>query len=77
MKNIIIGALSVGAIYLLYMAYKNNQESSVVKKEPKPQDLPEAPKEPAFACPEGEVLCDKKPRTCYNPSARYIVDPCM
>ena len=76
MRNIIIGALSVGAIYLLYMAYKNNQES-LGKKEPKVPNVPSVPEEPAFACPEGEVLCDKKPRTCYNPSARYIVDPCM
>lgn len=73
MKNIIIGALSVGAIYLLYMAYKNNEESSVKKS----SNLPTVPEEPAFACPEGEVLCDKKPKTCYNPSAKYIVDPCM
>lgn len=73
----IIGALSVGAAYFLYMAYKKRQESGETAKTDKviPPEMP--PKEPPFACPEGEVLCPNKENVCYNPTANYIVSPCM
>jgi hypothetical protein len=70
MKNFLIIALSAATVYLLYTAYKKKEEKT---------EAPVIPptKEPSFACPEGEILCDKKENTCYNPSAKYIVDPCL
>lgn len=75
MKKLFIVALSAGALYLLYTAYKKSQEEK--EKEVKPQDVAEMPtKEPPFVCPEGEVLCEGKENKCYNPAAKYIVNPC-
>ena len=68
MKNFLIIALSAATVYLLYTAYKKKEE----KEAPV---IP--PTKPTFACSEGEILCDKKENTCYNPSAKYIVDPCL
>ena len=74
MKKVLIIALSAGALYLLYTAYKKNQEQ---KPEVAPPDLAsDKAKEPPFACPEGEILCETKEKTCYNASAKYIVHPC-
>jgi hypothetical protein len=73
MKKVIIISLSGVALYLLYYGFKKSQESLEVKKivkETAPEEI-----QPDIICAEGEILCDKKNK-CYNPSARYIVDPC-
>jgi uncharacterized membrane protein YebE (DUF533 family) len=75
MKNLFIIALSAGALYLLYTAYKNNQEQKPKVASPNNADA-ETPAEPQFACPEGEILCESKEKTCFNPAAKYIVHPC-
>jgi len=69
MKNFLIIALSAATVYLLYTAYKKKEEKTEAPVIP--------PTKPTFACPEGEILCDKKENTCYNPAAKYIVDPCL
>jgi hypothetical protein len=75
MKKGLIIALSAGALYLLYTAYKKNKDNP---KAVAPSDVvAEMPTEPPFACPEGEILCEKKEKTCFNPAAKYIVDPCL
>jgi len=77
MKKLFIIALSAGALYLLYTAYKNNQEQKPKEVAPPNNADGETPaKEPPFACPEGEILCEKKEKTCFNPAAKYIVHPC-
>lgn len=72
MKNVILVALGVGAVVMFYMAYKkSNEEKSSVKPKVEP-----SPEKSSFTCPEGEVKCAAKEK-CYNPVARYIIDPCM
>lgn len=71
MKNLAIIILGGAAVYLLYKSYKDSQQSQVVKQQPEP--VKEEPK--AVTCPEGEILCSNN-QTCYNPAAKYIVDPC-
>lgn len=75
MKKLFIVALSAGALYLLYTAYKKQQKPKEVAP---PSDVAGEmpPKEPPFTCPEGEILCDTKEKTCFNPAAKYIVHPC-
>jgi len=75
MKKVIIIGLSAAALYLLYTAYKKNEALSV-KEKPEATPEPDVPKEPPFVCPEGEILCENKEKTCYNPAAKYIVNPC-
>lgn len=70
MKNLIIVLLGGAAVYLLYKSYKDLQQSQVVKQ---PEPMKEEPK--AITCPEGEILCGNN-QICYNPAAKYIVDPC-
>jgi hypothetical protein len=76
MKKLFIVALSAGALYLLYTAYKKNKEQKPADMKPVDKDIVETPKEPPFVCPEGEILCDTKEKTCFNPAAKYIVHPC-
>ena len=70
MKKILILALSAGAMYILYKVYKKDQDKDVTVK-----PAAEAPK---VICPEGQITCDERnPTKCYDPSIRYIVDPCI
>lgn len=76
MKKLFIVALSAGALYLLYTAYKKSKEEKPKEVTPPDEIAEMPPKEPPFMCPEGEILCAAKEKTCYNPAANYIVDPC-
>lgn len=72
MKNFLILALGAGAVYFLYKAYEKGLFEMPQKNEP--IQPPETKAE--ITCPEGEILCPDK-QICYNPSAKYIVDPCI
>jgi hypothetical protein len=72
MKNLLIILLGGTAVYLLYKSYKDSQ-TKIIVKQPEPEPVKEIPK--SVTCPEGEILCSNN-QSCYNPSAKYIVEPC-
>ncbi len=71
MKNALIILLGGAAVYLLYKAYVNSQPSQLQSK-PQVQSPEQLS---SVTCPEGEILCSDG-KNCYNPSAKYIVNPC-
>lgn len=74
MKKLVIFGLSVGAIYLLYNAWKKQQDAEKITEkslEEKPVEA-EAP----IVCPEGLIICESNKKKCFDPKVRYIVDPC-
>lgn len=75
MKKLVILGLSVGAIYLLYNAWKKQQDAEK-KTETKPFVEEKPAEETPITCPQGEILCESNMKKCFNPSTRYIVDPC-
>ena len=74
MKKLVILGLSVGAIYLLYNAWKKQQDAEK-KTETKPL-VEEKPIEAPIVCPEGQILCESNQKKCFDPKIRYIVNPC-
>jgi hypothetical protein len=74
MKKLVILGLSAGAIYLLYNAWKKQQDAEKIEKKP----LEEKPvvAEAPIVCPEGQILCESNQKKCFDPKVRYIVDPC-
>lgn len=71
MKKLLIIGLSAGALYLLYKAY--------IKKDVKPVEESKAEdkvQEKLITCLEGEIICPTNPNVCYNPTAKYLIDPC-
>lgn len=75
MKKLVILGLSAGAIYLLYNAWKKQQDAEK-KTETKPFVEEKPVEETPITCPQGEILCESNMKKCFNPSTRYIVDPC-
>lgn len=73
MKQLVILGLSAGAIYLLYNAWKKQQDAE--KKTEKKPFVEEKTVETPITCPQGEILCESL-KKCFNPSIRYIVNPC-
>ena len=74
MKQLVILGLSAGAIYLLYNAWKKQQDAEK-KTETKPF-VEEKPVEAPLVCPEGQLICETNPKKCFDPKIRYIVNPC-
>lgn len=76
MKKLVILGLSVGAIYLLYNAWKKQQDAEKITEtkplEPVQQQQPETP----IVCPDGQIICESNTKKCFDPKVRYIVDPC-
>jgi len=76
MKKLVILGLSVGAIYLLYNAWKKQQDAEKTEKiTEKPLEKPVEAETP-IVCPEGLILCETNQKKCFDPKVRYIVDPC-
>ena len=72
MKKLLIIGLSAGALYLLYKAY-------IKKDVVKPVDETKAEYKvevKPITCLEGEIICPTNPNVCYNPTAKYLIDPC-
>jgi hypothetical protein len=76
MKKLVILGLSAGAIFLLYNAWKKQQDAEK-KTETKPL-VEEKPvvEEPAIVCPDGQIICETNTKKCFDPKIRYIVNPC-
>jgi hypothetical protein len=70
MKKLLIIGLSAGALYLLYKAYIKKDKKPV---EPKAEDKVEVK---PITCLEGEIICPTNINVCYNPTAKYLIDPC-
>jgi hypothetical protein len=74
MKKLVIFGLSVGAIYLLYNAWKKQQDAEKITEKPLEEKPVEA--EAPIVCPEGLIICESNKKKCFDPKVRYIVDPC-
>jgi hypothetical protein len=75
MKKLVIFGLSVGAIYLLYNAWKKQQDAEkIIEKKPLEEKPVEA--EAPIVCPDGLIICESNKKKCFDPKVRYIVDPC-
>ena len=75
MKKLVIVALTAGTVYLLYTAWKKQQDEEK-KSEKKPVEEPKVVEEPPITCPEGQIICASNTKKCFDPKVRYIVDPC-
>jgi threonine/homoserine/homoserine lactone efflux protein len=77
MKQLVIFGLSVGAIYLLYNAWKKQQDAEKTEKiTEKPLEEKPVEAEAPIVCPEGLIICESNKKKCFDPKVRYIVDPC-
>jgi hypothetical protein len=75
MKQLVIFGLSVGAVFLLYSAWKKQQDAEKIT-EKKPLEEKPVVAEAPIVCPEGQILCESNQKKCFDPKVRYIVDPC-
>jgi hypothetical protein len=75
MKKLVILGLSVGAIYLLYNAWKKQQEAEKITDKKPSEEKPVVAEAP-IVCPEGQILCESNQKKCFDPKVRYIVNPC-
>lgn len=75
MKQLVIFGLSVGAIYLLYNAWKKQQDAEKIT-ETKPIEPVQQQPETSTVCPDGQIICESNTKKCFDPKVRYIVDPC-
>ena len=74
-RNIVILLLSGVALVVLYKVLVKDDEVKKAKiKEPEIKE-PE-PAVPQVQCPEGMVACAENPKKCYDPVAKYLVNPC-
>ena len=76
MKKLVILGLSAGAIYLLYTAWKKQQDAEKKDTQPVSFASEDKPVEVPVVCPEGQIICESNPKKCFDPKIRYIVNPC-
>jgi hypothetical protein len=76
MKQLVILGLSAGAIYLLYNAWKKQQdEDKKIETKPFVEEKPVEVEVPII-CPDGQLICESNAKKCFDPKIRYIVNPC-